>query len=831
MMKKNVELPAAEFFDDVSTDSSIAQNMERCRVCKILGSYSAATKQHDGIYATTDISASRNTSRHSHLITHAFIETVASVKRFSQAGQAFLKQHPKRLQQQQTLSQAMAPAINRMLFVEFFIECSLPFRCIELPSGKKMQVALGLTRDQLNRHSMRQAMLEYVKLNEALWLTTLKGKSVTLTIDIGTVFHRYVCFVVHCAGRVAVVYRLYSDTEVVDQAIAAEFGNNNTAAAAPPAVANDVDEDEHLLYENAAEADPMQNIYRKRRNELTIDNLAVVTTNVMNELSDNGVFVVAITTDNGSNLTGAADRCGAFSHRCACHGMQLVIKIAIAGLPLLAQTLDTVLAWVKVLAIDTTSSRRIALPVVTRWLCDLNMLEEVLKLHLDCRSRQEIAVGSTQLLPQITTLQIEQCVTLLTPFQIATRLCEGDDANLLQVIDALCIVGFGVSDDLCLGGSHPTRNLLQDMHLKIRDRMLTPALVIIAYFSPRVRVQQVGNDEFREVAETVLKWITTTQVADRMMKHINSRFPNASLTCAKMAALFSAHQLQWPAHSPNKNCTELTTSDIAAEFNHMSTHTAFWQLGRFLEMVLQIAASEASVERSFSRLKIVAPKRRYSMLPSTTSALLRASGFVKSEELRKLQAQTRQQQALQPQQQQQQQQVRTAAAVEVAAPIQQQQQQQQVRAEVAAPIQQQRHRDVLPTLTAIVKYAGEKLLELKQAANAAAAAGDVGGRRRKKEHVNAKCGCIKPNNLGTCKRSFRRADTVQDFKIICKQCKQWKCSVCVNNDRLYLGSGTLANYVCGKCSAYPRETWWDVGADEEEEEEDDDDEGNADDSE
>ena len=51
------ELPAAEFFDDVSTDASIAQNMERCRVCKILGSYSAATKQHDGIYATTDISS------------------------------------------------------------------------------------------------------------------------------------------------------------------------------------------------------------------------------------------------------------------------------------------------------------------------------------------------------------------------------------------------------------------------------------------------------------------------------------------------------------------------------------------------------------------------------------------------------------------------------------------------------------------------------------------------------------------------------------------------------------------------------------------------------
>ena len=102
-----------------------------------------------------------------------------------------------------------------------------------------------------------------------------------------------------------------------------------------------------------------------------------------------------------------------------------------------------------------------------------------------------------------------------------------------------------------------------------------------------------------------------------------------------------------------------------------------------------------------------------------------------------------------------------------------------------------------PTITAILKGAAEKL----------AAIGNVVAPR---VGVNGTCtGSVPsarhPGKFERCTRTSRRAETDTDFKIACKQCKQWKCNTCTNEPRIARGSALLA-----PSDAYPRETWWDV---------------------
>jgi hypothetical protein len=188
-------------------------------------------------------------------------------------------------------------------------------------------------------------------------------------------------------------------------------------------------------------------------------------------------------------------------------------------------------------------------------------------------------------------------------------------------------------------------------------------------------------------------------------------------------------------------------------------------LATMLRHIAGITASEASAERAFSRLSLMVPKRRRSLLPQSVSMAVRANVYAAAAA-----AEAAKKQAPQA--------PRAAAAAAEAAPV---------------PVA-----DLLATIGAIVTLASQKL-EV------------IAGLRGGEQIPIGQAACRFERNGVKCKRRLRAADTADDFKVVCSKCRSWHCSKCVGNWRLVLASDSLQRCECPECRALPKEKWWDVG--------------------
>jgi hypothetical protein len=723
------------------------------------------------------ISESNNTSRLEHLKRHNFVTKTATGWAETETAKAFRRERPKKEAAQRTVDESLAPARNKKFLLNFFCQNSLSFLAIDTESGRDLQLGLGI-RPPMTRATLKREIQRLVDESEKAWLRSLKGKFVTITVDIGTVLHRSVVFVVHARGHAPCVFRIFTDNEIVALATADRSG------ASPAATTDAEDDREEAAFENAParEDDANNNVYRKRAAELTIANLNVANAAVVRELVTHDIFPIATTNDNGGNMVGMADRGGTFAHKCSCHGLQLVVNLAlgktdVGGVPCLVDALAIALGWIKKLNDDQTATVHIDEPVPTRWKCDYNALARVVQLHKKAADKLVTQIGHTDLLSALPIATIKQAIECLEPFKTATLLCESDDASMFSVIDALNAIGYGVSPALCFEGARPPPALLAAMLTKIRDRILSPPLVIVAYFSPGIGARAVGSDLYALVGEAVSHWLTKTHVAQRLFAFISRDSRATPIDASQMNDMINHFCLVWQHQQQGD---EVKTSDVQAELTSIEADERFAPLGRILSAIADTTGSEAKCERVFSELKVVTPKERSAMLPRTQSLVLRAKTY------------------------------RAATAADTTKRGEREADRKLPAAERAHNLTGRRARNVLPTLIAIVRAAGEKLAAIK--ANTAAPG-------KKPTTVNAKC-----TGAG-CKRLSRRAETVDDFKVTCVVCRQWKCNGCVDNDRLFFGSPLLHQYKCENCAKYPRENWWDIGSDSDEDNDNDDGDG------
>jgi hypothetical protein len=158
------------------------------------------------------------------------------------------------------------------------------------------------------------------------------------------------------------------------------------------------------------------------------------------------------------------------------------------------------------------------------------------------------------------------------------------------------------------------------MTTKIRDRVLSPPLVITALFGPATNARTPG---YGPVRAAVLVWLTKSQAAQRLLRKVDQQCSEKALL--EQIALFETrfeHALF---------AGEVSAAAFAKHFDAIES-ASFCNgqcktLAAMLRHIASITASEASAERAFSRLSLTVPKRRRSLLPQSASMALRANVY------------------------------------------------------------------------------------------------------------------------------------------------------------------------------------------------------------
>lgn len=411
----------------------------------------------------------------------------------------------------------------------------------------------------------------------------------------------------------------------------------------------------------------------------TKENLAKALERVCLIFWNNGILVSSITTDNCAAFCGAVEELpfGTLNGRCACHGIQLIIKLFSLYHPTVVTAIEIADEWI-IAAKAAYGEYKVFKPplslkrfVSSRWNSRVGVFESVIAAHkrlTSWGSVKKLDGRTATLTPLSSDAQaiMERANFILQRLVEGIRAVEYDNANQLHVLHALSKIGF-LENDYDLNNDEerkihekikrmmyarilPARtegipeekkaeekkrfseenarvNKLFEIEsgiyfwkgrlallidAKVHDRIISPSLVITAWFSGAVDLAKLDGAKMVDMIERIKFWLTSTRFAERIVLFLAKHHNNTSFTTQLLGLQFESFCAD--GGQPN-NVGNLTEENFQNVIDWMKENNHFL-LGRFIQIVKNTLASEASAERGFSR---VAPHTRSSLAARTVA--------------------------------------------------------------------------------------------------------------------------------------------------------------------------------------------------------------------
>lgn len=401
--------------------------------------------------------------------------------------------------------------------VAFFAEALLPFLAVEGAHYRAHARPPIRSRKTLSEKTVQFAE----RLLDAA-LEQLRGATVTLAIDSGTVWNRYLLVMLCANGVSPLPLSCVADDEI---------GGRLTTEAMQT----------HML-------------------------------GLMARLKRFDIGVVGYTSDNAPNMV-AVRLPGVWRVRCAAHSIQLVVRDVTSTCPAAVAVLQECESLRKGLGV--------AAPCETRWNSQLRMARAI-------HAKQERQPG-----------ELWEFIRFFSQFERATRVVEGDTANLLSLFKAVAIVDAACEMDsvfaACAKAAWAAR----------RSRLFeSPLLTVVAFLAPNVRIRS------RLAYQRAL-----SALQEPAAKSIVAR--SACGPCTEEHSLTSEIN-KFTLSPPTALQGDVTTASYKGWWVERAAR--FPRLAALVGAVLDISPSEASVERGFSKLKLCVPSIRFRLTPEIAAA-------------------------------------------------------------------------------------------------------------------------------------------------------------------------------------------------------------------
>jgi hypothetical protein len=473
---------------------------------------------------------------------------------------------------------------------------------------------------------------------------------------------RYVVWVLHLPGDAPTIAAAWTDHECEQHTKDAVRGEDDAAD-------NDSDEDVRAAAgADDEEEDNTNNARLTKKHErvkLTSALLQTATRKVIDELATRGVLVLSVTTDNGSNFVGMADRVGTWAVRCMCHGMQLLARIVMKMDPEVASVFrmlrcfvdvakrqkhgahgDMVRRFVKEWCDTRWNSELLALEVFAAALHEartngahrnfvqlvaseaeaerLILQKKKEKKNMSAKERKEAdererALNDVaRLLSGYTERHVAAAIERMRPFKIATLIAERHDADMVSWLEAIATSGVAEMSKK-IGIDHAVEQAIVD---KFDQRILCPAGVVAAFFAPGWTMGDLVPQNRADRNAAINKMAPALKgLIARWLSPSNRCFAALCKHLQLSAAYVHQQLLTFMATQRATHTDAVTRAAYQASLTAMEVH--FPQLVPVVRAIIGCAASEASAERVFSRFGRVLNSSRRRLSDASSTAQVR----------------------------------------------------------------------------------------------------------------------------------------------------------------------------------------------------------------
>ena len=217
---------------------------------------------------------------------------------------------------------------------------------------------------------------------------------------------------------------------------------------------------------------------------------------------------------------------------------------------------------------------------------------------------------------------------VLENYLAAIRHAEYDDANQLHSLLALTKVKFHEENY----GRLPDA-VAKKIDQKIQDRILSPALVITAWFScswERADLNVEVRNDLPNLKERVHLWMTRSKFVARVVQFLAKKKNDQQTYCMSTLVdnLTQFDELE-KTQLKEDNGRSLTIAKFDNVLNFMRNNN-LKALADVVEIIKDTPSSEASAERGFSTLDRFLPKKRFKLHPQTAAMHVRYATFHRS---------------------------------------------------------------------------------------------------------------------------------------------------------------------------------------------------------
>jgi hypothetical protein len=482
---------------------------------------------------------------------------------------------------------------NQEVVLEFIAEECEPYAIVGKPKFKMMMSRMN-PPVSMTRQTCRNLLKDHCAVQEIKALRERSHRFAYLAIDSGTVWNRYVAYVLHVAGYPSILLELLPDSK---------FGMVDLEPVA--------DEDEGIELDQ-------NELVPSRPGELCIENLAVELRRIISGLQKYNIDVVGITTDNAKNVVGMAESVEKFPIRCGCHCLQLMLKTLFTKECCVKKAKDHTDKWIKTLREEEKAAKRspifIPNPCTTRWNSQLRTIEAVAKIYTNGAKDSN---GNQIPLPNISHTafaEVKTAIDVLKKFEHATKLVEGDQSNQVHMISAIAEMTF------LFPGRGIDAALQPELQVPFYQDLVSAALTITAFFSPVFGDPESDHNEkvddmklLNDVILLMKRWFSMPVVAlichgySRNAKELLEEFDGF---CTDSRVFLPPSQQSW--------------------WENLNTLQNRWKLlGQVVRTIAFATSSEASAERCFSLLKNEVPPNRKRLTPENTSVVTRLAIYCK----------------------------------------------------------------------------------------------------------------------------------------------------------------------------------------------------------
>ena len=419
------------------------------------------------------------------------------------------------------------------------------------------------------------------------YFKSLNQKFVHLSVDAGAKIRRYLIVIVHSSTMKPAILDLRDESHLVSGYSKDENNNDDY---------NDEYDDER---------DDERGINLRH----TIENLGLAFDQIASWLYDKyNVCVGSIVTDNCSAFTGAVESStfGVVNARCMCHGINLLIKLLSSKYSPFREAFELANKFYKV--------------VYLKSIADAHTLREFDAVR---------ARSGDIMLPARDIKKIETTYKKLKNYVAGIRIAEADDANQIHSLLALATFGFYEENYGLVFSKRADEKVGRLMDFKIQDRILSPALIITAFFScawKRTTLELASAEKIHVLQNQITRWLTRTNWCSRIVAFLHRNNPSEGFTLKKLENEFERFN-----NIPLQDIEAINGNSLTEEkFNNvlqLMKDNELTLLPRVISVIKDSPASEASAERGFSATDRNVPPPR-SLLASETVAMgLRYSSF------------------------------------------------------------------------------------------------------------------------------------------------------------------------------------------------------------